>query len=301
MPELPEVERGRRLAEATALGRTIVGVEVAADRIVCCDQDPREIEAVLLGSAVRAACRHGKQLWLEFDRPPHLLIHFGMTGALQTRTSTHLALESGPKVKDPSWPPRFAKLSLKLDDGGELVFTDPRRLGRIRLRTSPRTEPPISELGFDPLLGMPGRTEFAARLQARKVSIKSLLLDQSVAAGIGNWLADEILYQAGVDPRLRADRLSGDQVEAIRLAMDGIVATATLVDAEKDRFPKDWLFHVRWGRNADARTERGEAVQHLTIGGRTTAWVPARQESRSKPIGRSRPKKQDSPQKRQTR
>jgi len=56
------------------------------------------------------------------------------------------------------------------------------------------------------------------------------------------------------------------------------IRTAVRVDAEKFRFPRTWLFHHRWGKAADARTSRGEPIEHLEIGGRTTAWVPDVQE-----------------------
>jgi formamidopyrimidine-DNA glycosylase len=66
---------------------------------------------------------------------------------------------------------------------------DARRLGRIRLRSDPLAEPPISELGFDPILSMPSLEEFTALVQKRSCPIKALLLDQSFSAGVGNWVA----------------------------------------------------------------------------------------------------------------
>ena len=82
MPELPEVERGRVIAEAVAVGRTVRHARCANDRIVFADQTPATVSRRLHGRTVTAACRHGKQLWLEFDTGPALLLHFGMTGAL---------------------------------------------------------------------------------------------------------------------------------------------------------------------------------------------------------------------------
>ena len=88
MPELPEVERGRKVAELVALGRTVARVRCADDRIVFCDQAPRTVTTRLRGRTVTAACRHGKQLWLEFDAGPALLLHFGMTGSVHGYTSS---------------------------------------------------------------------------------------------------------------------------------------------------------------------------------------------------------------------
>ena len=73
----------------------------------------------------------------------------------------------------------------------QLAFVDARRLGRIRLCDSPMTEPPISALGFDPILCMPPLEEFAASVKKRSCPIKALLLDQSFSAGVGNYVAGD--------------------------------------------------------------------------------------------------------------
>jgi formamidopyrimidine-DNA glycosylase len=175
---------------------------------------------------------------------------------------------------DHDWPPRFTKIHLDLDDGGELVMTNPRRLGRIRLRDDALNEPPISALGFDPLIDLPGPKAFADLLAKRSALMKPLLMDQSFIAGIGNWIADEVLYQARIAPQRRANSLSTDEAKRVRQRIKSVVEKAVAVNAEKKRFPRTWLFHHRWGRNSEAITTRGERIRHVTIGGRTTAWVP---------------------------
>jgi len=123
---------------------------------------PREFTKALLGRRVRGLGRHGKHLWLELDRRPWPCFHFGMTGEFHAPSARAVRLvSSGSKDRGIVWPPRFAKLRLTFDDGGELVMTDPRRLGRIRLRKDPASESPISSLGFDALLGLPRPAEFA--------------------------------------------------------------------------------------------------------------------------------------------
>jgi formamidopyrimidine-DNA glycosylase len=94
---------------------------------------------------------------------------------------------------------------------------------------------------------------------------------------VGNWIADEVLYQAGLRPQRLASELSPEEVGRLRARLRAIVKRAVAVDADSDRFPGTWLFHHRWGRNAEARTSRREQILHDTIGGRTTAWVPSRQ------------------------
>ena len=277
MPELPEVERGRRLAEAVTVGRRIARAWCDDDPIVFDGIGPDYWSGALEGRRVVAAKRWGKQLWLELDEPPHPLFHFGMSGGFKTPASTPLQLKSGPREDTSVWPPRFVKIRLHLDDGGELAMTDGRRLGRILLRDDPEHEPPIARLGFDPLLAMPSPKRFSELLRKRGGILKSLLLDQSFAAGVGNWIADEVLFQAGIDPRRRASSLSDAEARRMRARLGAIVERAVHANADDSLYPRTWLFHRRWGKQDDARTTRGERIEHVTIGGRTTAWVPARQ------------------------
>jgi len=188
-----------------------------------------------------------------------------------------LPLATGPRVGETDWPPRFTKVELRLEGGGRLAFTNARRLGRIRLRHDPETEAPISHLGFDPLLDLPSPKAFATRLARRSGRVKGVLLDQSFAAGVGNWIADEVLYQAGIDPRRRACDLDDAETRRLRAKLGHVIRRAVAVNAEKSRFPRTWLFHRRWGKVANARTSSGDPIEHITVAGRTTAWVPARQ------------------------
>ena len=277
MPELPEVERGRRLAESVAVGRRIEHVWCADDGIVFEAVAPRAWRRALEGKRVEAARRWGKQLWLDLSAPPHPLFHFGMTGGFRTPETAPLQLKSGPREEPAAWPPRFAKIRMRLDDGGELAMTDGRRLGRILLRDEPAREPPVARLGFDPLLAMPAPKRFSDMLRARSANVKSLLLDQSFAAGVGNWIADEVLYQAGIDPRRRASSLTDAEARRVRARLATIVRRAVGANADDSLYPRSWLFHRRWGRRSDARTARGQPIEHVTIGGRTTAWVPEAQ------------------------
>jgi len=278
MPELPEVEAARVLVRRVAMGRRIAQVWCADDPIVCDGRGPAEIRRALAGRRVNGVGRHGKHLWLELDRRPWPSFHFGMTGGFQApRARTVRLVSSGKRKRGDGWPPRFAKLRLIFDDGGELVMTDARRLGRIRLRMDPRAETPISALGFDALLGVPPAAQFAALLAERSAPIKAVLLDQSFAAGVGNWIADEVLYQAHIAPKRRASSLSRAETERLRRALRSVVGAAVAARADSDRYPKSWLFHHRWGRSAAAMTARGEKIRHDTVGGRTTAWVPSLQ------------------------
>ena len=274
MPELPEVESARRLAARVAVGRRIVSAWCAADPIVV-EATPARVTAALRGRRVRAVRRHGKHLWLELDRRPWLLMHFGMTGGLQIPKRPPLRLMSSRGVATPAWPPRFVKLRLAFDDGGQLAFADARRLGRIRLREDPRRQPPVAQLGFDALHELPPPARFLGMLRERTAPMKALLLDQSFAAGVGNWIADEVLYQARIDPRRPARSLSVAEGSRLRRRLRGVLALAVRVGADSDRYPRSWLFHRRWDHDPLARTAAGAQIRWDTIGGRTTAWAPA--------------------------
>jgi formamidopyrimidine-DNA glycosylase len=173
--------------------------------------------------------------------------------------------------------PRYWKIELAMEDGLRLAMPDARRLGRLRLIRDPDEDEPLSRLGGDALLGLPSAKGIAALLSRRRAPIKAVLLDQRLFAGVGNWIADEVLYQARISPRRLACDLDLQEVRRLRSRLRAIVRRACEVDADKDRFPRGWLFHVRWRRQKDARTRKGERLVHETIGGRTTAWVPGRQ------------------------
>ncbi len=284
MPELPEVDAARLIARRVAVGRRVTGVWCADDRLVF-EAAPARVKRALVGARVLDVRRHGKHLWLVLDRRPWPLFHFGMTGgffvpraadrAAAGRVAETRLVSYGRKGPGGQWPPRFAKLILRFDDRNELAFADPRRLGRVRLRHDPAVEPPVSLLGFDALLGLPPLAAFAAALAGRTSPIKAVLLDQTFAAGVGNWIADEVLYQARVDPRRRTHTLTRAEIARLRAAIRRVVTLAVRARSDSDRFPASWLFHYRWGKSADAVDRRGASIRYATVGGRTTAWVPS--------------------------
>lgn len=139
-----------------------------------------------------------------------------MTGAIHVQGVDSLRYQTSAKAPHPDdlvFPPRFCKFILYVaasstSPSTQIAFVDPRRLGRIRLVERPLEEPPISLLGPDPLLSPPSAEEFAAALGKRKMPIKSLLLDQAVVCGVGNWVADEILWHARIHPLSISSSLS---------------------------------------------------------------------------------------------
>ena len=124
----------------------------------------------------------------------------------------------------------------------------------------------------------PRARSIGALLARRGGPVKSVLLDQSLFAGVGNWIADEALYQARIDPRRAASSLGagGGGAAARAAARDRAARRRGRARTTAASLAPGSSTH-RWGREAGARTARGERVLHLTIGGRTTAFVPSRQ------------------------
>jgi formamidopyrimidine-DNA glycosylase len=114
-----------------------------------------------------------------------------------------------------------------------VAFLDPRRLGRIRLVSSPLSSPPINTLGFDPVL-------------KRAKPVKALLLDQAFSAGVGNWVADEILYHARIHPERRGNTLDDAEMQTLWTWVKEVPCVAVALNAEDKRFPENWLFKHRW-------------------------------------------------------
>ncbi|CAL1696716.1 unnamed protein product [Somion occarium] len=285
MPELPEVERATALIRSVACGKVIVRVETSEDTIVYTGTDHTEFAKELTGRSVVDAARYGKVFYIKLDgegRAP--VLHFGMTGMLQVKGQLPTYYRKTPKTASSDWPPRFMKafiLHLKNEATGgisELAFLDARRLGRIRLCASPLTEPPISTLGFDPILSMPVLTDFQTAVLRRSCPIKALLLDQSFSAGVGNWVADEILYHAGVHPERRCNTLAPFEVQKLHEQTQYVCKTAVAVNADDTKFPENWLFKHRWGKGKKKHTlllPSGEpaTIKWVTVGGRTSAYV----------------------------
>lgn len=263
MPELPEVETARRSAERALGGKRMERVEAAEDLLIFDRAPPAAVAEALIGRTVNGSGRKGKYFWLLLDRPPHPVFHFGMSGRLFT-------------YQDGEPPPRYCKLEIVVSDGTAAAFADVRRLGRIRLAGDPEREPPISLLGFDPLTSLPSTRELQHRLESRRGRLKAVLLDQSFSAGVGNWLADEVLYQARLSPLRPANQLSPDEARRLRAALKSVVERSVALDADAARFPRHWIFHHRWDRRIGT-TPRGEPLVRQRIGGRTTAWAPDRQ------------------------
>ena len=268
MPELPEVESARAVIERSGLCRRIVDVD-DSDSYVCRPHLPGEIRHVLLDSELTTAMRSGKSMWCQVGPAAEKLtlgIHLGMSGKIVIADADGAEIDGGDYWEGRRQPGdyRWARFTITFADGGRLMLVDPRRLGRIRLN------PPVEELGPDAQLIT--LAQFRAALAAGTVApVKARLLDQQRIAGIGNLLADEILWRARIHPARPVGSLTpGEQAQllravraAIRAALrDGGVQTLTIIPQRRrgGTCPRD---------HAPMRTG--------AVGGRTSWWCSAEQ------------------------
>ena len=224
MPELPEVEVTRRRIEPILVGRRIETVETTPPSYFFVTP-PATLRQRLCGQSVASLERLGKYLLATLSDGSGLLLHLGMTGQLFSDgvASPRLLSATARASLSPEAQASFevdvhTHLVLRFEDGGPAVlFRDVRKFGKVIWLPPGQTHPRLARLGADALT-VRGEPLFQAT-RRRKVAIKSLLLDQSVLAGVGNIYADEALYWAGVRPGRGAFRVT--RAECARIA-DGL-------------------------------------------------------------------------------
>ncbi|MDB4974624.1 MAG: Formamidopyrimidine-DNA glycosylase [Myxococcaceae bacterium] len=220
MPELPEVEVTRRRIAPKIVGRKIRAVRTTKASYFFLTP-PKELERRLTGRRVASLMRHGKYLVATLDDGSRLFLHLGMTGQLFTASARSVRLLSStrggaltPERQDAFEPDGHTHLALSFEDADEdVLFRDVRKFGKVRWLPSGASDPRLDKLGPDAL------TTTAARLyeetRKRKMSIKTVLLDQGVVAGVGNIYADEALFRAGIRPKRAARTLTRKECERL--------------------------------------------------------------------------------------
>jgi formamidopyrimidine-DNA glycosylase len=273
MPELPEVESARLVIGRVALQRVIADVD-DSDSYVCRPHRPGEIKAVLLGRTLTAAHRRGKSMWCETspaggarngEPGPLLGIHLGMSGKIVVTDGQGDEIDGGDywergRAKGDY---RYSRFSLTFADGGALILVDPRRLGRVRL------DPPVEALGPDAQMITPA--QFRAAFARGTAPVKARLLDQDVIAGIGNLLADQILWQAKINPARPVGKLTPAETTRLLRALRRTVASAVGGGGVHT------LAVIPFRRPEAACPRCGTPMAHGTVGGRTTWWCPHEQ------------------------
>jgi formamidopyrimidine-DNA glycosylase len=258
MPELAEVEYYRKQWDP-GLGRKVVSVAVHADKRVFRFTDAAKLASALNGARLLSSEASGKQMLFRFSKEYWLGIHLGMTGKLST-----VPADFAPGKHD----------HLVLFQGKcALVFNDMRQFGVVRFDQGPKPPAWWAELPIGVTSIEFTRARMDRFLQRHgKLPIKAALLLQSGFPGVGNWMADEILWRARIDPRIRAaelpEKLSGALWQSLRFVCREAVRR---IGNDFSDPPRNWLFHQRWSRTGRCPRD-GEPLVRETIGGRTTAW-----------------------------
>jgi formamidopyrimidine-DNA glycosylase len=295
MPEILEVERYRALVESRALGRPVVAVSADDGWYVKGFVPAASLESALVGRPLIGARRRGKLLLLDTGAPvaaslagetpsisagegstgsagdvpgasgaegPVLGLRFGMTGRLSVDGVASIdRLLYAPVAPDP----RHDRFALRFADGGELRLHDPRRLGGVEL------DPDESRLGPDALQVTPAQLDRALRGGRGNQPVKARLLDQSRVAGIGNLLADELLWRAAISPLRPAGSLQGPDVRRLQRHLR---ATLAELGARGGSHTGDLMAQRRAGGLCP---RDGAPLRADRVGGRTSWWCPTHQ------------------------
>lgn len=258
VPESIEVELYRRLADR-AVGRRVVGVDAPDAWYLKGGLTADGLAAAAIGRTVTAARRIGKLLLLDTDGGPTLGLRFGMTGRLVVDGEAGIdRLEYSSLRLDPSWDRVRFELT-----GGDLRVNDPRRLGGVLL------DPDEAALGVDVFEAAPA--DVRRVLAGSAVALKARLLDQRRIAGIGNLLADEALWRAGLDPSRPSRAITAAEVRRLHHHLRATVRELT----ERGGSHTGDTFAAR--RPGATCPRDGRPMARATVGGRTTWWCPHHQ------------------------
>jgi formamidopyrimidine-DNA glycosylase len=258
MPEMIEVEVFRRTADLV-VGRTVTKVHAPDDWYLKGGTTAAGLRAALRGARIERTRRIGKLLLLDTDGPT-VGLRFGMTGRLLVDGRAPIErLEYGPARNDPAW----VRCTLAFAGGGRLEMVDPRRLGGVELA------PDEGRLGIDAL--SVGPAELRDALGRSRAPLKAWLLDQQRIAGVGNLLADETLWRAGLDPARSGTSLSPPEVRRLHRHL-----RRTILDLTDRGGSHTGDLQVARFRGASCPRD-GAPLARRTIGGRTTYSCPEHQ------------------------
>jgi formamidopyrimidine-DNA glycosylase len=280
MPELPEVETARRIVERRLAGRAVREVTVRLPKLL--RTSPIPTLDPLVGQTVVAARRRAKVLVVDFTGSLSLLIHFKLAGQISVHAPDGTREFAGHPIPDPAgpYPHKTTHIELSFSDGTICYLSDVRQFGWLRLMPSDSVEAALDELGFGPeAIGATRLSDeaLAARLARRGVPIKTVLLDQSVIAGIGNIYVDEALHKARIHPSTPARSLGPSHVSALNDAIAwalemGISQGGAKIVHNKAR-PIDGFPEVH-GRVGETCPTCGATIEKIRVGARGTYFCP---------------------------
>jgi formamidopyrimidine-DNA glycosylase len=257
MPELPEVETIRRGLAEKIINKKIKKVTVNFPKIV--KSDLFEFKKNLLNNKFISIDRIGKLLILKLaSEDKFLLVHLKMTGQLIFCYSGKIIAggHGHPKLLG-TLPNKYSHFWLEFSGGAHLFFNDMRKFGYLRLVNKTELEAVKATYGIEPLTKNFTLKKLVEIFKKRKITIKAVLLDQTLIAGIGNIYADEILFTSHIRPNRPASSLKRQEVKAIYGASQTIIKNAIKFRG------------TTFNDYADALGNTGNYLKRLKVYGRT--------------------------------
>jgi formamidopyrimidine-DNA glycosylase len=274
MPELAEVEFCRKRWSA-GHGDGVLAVRLHEGKRVFRACDPAVLRRRLTGAMLLGSAAAAKQMLFRFSGDNWLGLHLGMSGELHVEPPDYVA-------------GRHDHLIL-VQKARQLVFTDPRMFGGVRFhhgRTVPDWWTRIAPAVLSPAFTVEAVEGFLRR--HARTPLKAVLLMQERFPGIGNWMADEVLWRAAIHPKRPAGSLNAAEVRTLhrecrkvcRLALDTIAGRGRYLPPDLNaHIPTSWLFRHRW-EDGGRCPRTGRLLRREEVRGRTTCWSPARQKLR---------------------
>jgi formamidopyrimidine-DNA glycosylase len=260
MPELAEVEYFRRRWNA-GIGHRVTRVALHARKRVFRGTDTGALGEQLLGTRLLSSKARGKRMLFRFSNENWLGLHLGMSGRMQTAA--------------PDFRPQKHDHLVLYQRGRALVFTDARQFGRVQFYHG-RHAPVWWKNGVPEIISEKFDRAFLKRFleRHRKAPIKAVVLMQAGFSGIGNWMADEILWRARILPPRRAGRLNAEERDQLFRATKFVARESLrIIGPDDSKLPRSWLIHERW-REGGKCPRHKTLLRRATIGGRATAWCP---------------------------
>jgi len=274
MPELAEVEFFRKRWSA-GHGARVLAVRLHEGKKVFRGCDTTVLKRSLTGARLLGSETAAKQMLFRFSGGNWLGLHLGMSGEL--------------RVEPPGYAAGKHDHFILVQRGRQLVFNDPRMFGGVLFHHG--KTPPLWWTKIAPAIRSPAFTVGAVSVFLRRrarAPIKAVLLMQERFPGVGNWMADEILWRAAIHPKRPAGALTPGEVRTLhrecrqvcRLALDAIAGKGTYLPPNLNaHIPRSWLFWHRW-EDGGVCPRTKKPLHREEVGGRTTCWSPARQKLR---------------------
>jgi formamidopyrimidine-DNA glycosylase len=272
MPELAEVEFARKRWDP-GLGQRILSVQLHPEKRIFRGTDPECIAHELVGRKLLRSAAKGKQLLFVFAKNDREVV--GSRGRNRCWLGIHLGMSGNLRVEPPGFVPGKHDHLVLHQKRQALIFRDARQFGRVRFEQG--TEEPEWWRGIgtelhSPEFRLPLMTLFVRR--HGRAPIKAVLLNQKGFPGIGNWMADEILWRARIAPGRKGQELNAKKLETLWRTVRFVSRASLRTIGERNMEPpKGWLLHERWRTNGKCPRHK-TALRRATIGGRTTAWCP---------------------------